>query len=173
MSNRHGYVVLALLLLPRLAVAQPVATFERLGDALNAGDGVRIVEWSGRVVSGDVAGLTPDALALARGGGATERVARADIREVSIRRRDSLRNGLLIGFAGTAVPYCARAISNDSAVQCGLAAVFIGGLGAGLGALVDAAITRREVVFRAGARPVAVAVVPVGAGFGAGVAMRW
>ncbi len=71
------------------------------------------------------------------------------------------------------IPYCALAISNDSGSQCGIAAVFIGGLGAGLGALVDAAITRREVVFRAGARPVAVAVVPVGAGFGAGVAISW
>jgi len=172
MSNRSGLAVLALLA-PHLAVAQPVASFERLGDVLNAGDGVRIVEWSGRVVSGDVAGLTADALALARGGRATERVARADIREVSIRRHDSLRNGLFVGFAGTAIPYCALAISNDSAVQCGLAAAFIGGLGAGLGALVDAAITRREVVFRAGAPSVAVAVWPVGAGFGAGVAMRW
>ena len=43
--------------------------------------------------------------------------------------------------------------------------------GAGIGALVDAAITRREIVFRA--RPVTVAVWPVSAGFGAGVAMRW
>jgi hypothetical protein len=175
MSDRHGHVVpvLALLLLPCLAVAQPVATFERLGEVLNAGDGVRIVEWSGRVVSGDIADLTPDALALARGGGATERVARADVREVSMRRRDSLRNGLLIGFASTAVPYCALAISSDSAAQCGLAATFIGGIGAGLGALVDAVITRRTVVFRAVDRPVAAAIWPVRRGAAVGAVLRW
>jgi hypothetical protein len=166
-----GTWLLLVALLPRLALAQPVQTFDRLADELNAGDRVRIVDATGRVREGDVAALTPDYIALARTGGASERIAGIDVREVQVRRRDGVRNGTLIGFGSVAVAYCGLALSAGSPLACGIPTVFLGGLGAGLGALVDAAITRRDVVFRA--RPVTVAVWPVSAGFGAGVAMRW
>lgn len=166
-----GLWLVVALLLPRLVLAQTDGLFERLGDHVNAGDRVRIVDATGRVRAGDVAALTPDYIALARTGGASERIAGIDVREVQVRRRDGVRNGTLIGFGSVAVAYCGLALSAGSPLACGIPTVFLGGLGAGIGALVDAAITRREVVFRA--RPVAVAVWPVSAGFGAGVAMRW
>ena len=161
------------LLLPRLALAQGDLPFARLADQLNAGDRVRIIDATGRVREGRVVALEPDYIALARPGGASERIAETDVREVQVRRHDGVRNGTLIGFGSVAVSYCGLALASGSALACGLPAVFLGGLGAGIGALVDAAITRRAIVFRAGARPVTVSVWPVSAGFGAGVAMRW
>lgn len=141
--------LLALLMLPGVALGQPVLTFDHLADRLNAGDRVRVVDAAGRDRTGAIAALTADYLALARGGGATERIARAEVREVWMRGHDGVRNGALLGFAGVAASYCALAVSWDNAQQCGVPALFLGGLGAGLGALVDAAITRQAVVFRA------------------------
>ncbi len=161
------------LLLPRPAPAQTVGTFDQLGQQLNAGDVVRVINWSGRVVVGRVAALSADALALDRDGGAKEVLKRSEVREVSHRRRDPLRNGVLIGFAAAAGSFCAVAIGAGAARACGVPAVLLGGLGAPIGALVDAAIKRRLVVFRADARPVAVAVWPVRAGVGAGASIRW
>ncbi len=160
-------------LLPVAAVAQTAVSFERLGDQLNAGDGVRIVDATGLVRVGRVAALTPDYIALARPGGASERIAASDVREVQVRRRDDVRNGALIGAGAAAAPLCALALAQGSAAACGVWGVIFGGLGAAVGALVDAAITRRVVVFRAAPPPVAVVVWPLRAGVGAGVAIRW
>lgn len=161
-----------LLLFPGLAVAQPVLTFERLADHLNAGDRVRIVDATGRERTGAIAALTPDDLALARGGGAMERIARAEVREVWMRRHDRVRNGALIGFTSVAASYCALAVSWGNAQQCGVPAIFLGGLGAGLGALIDAAITRQSVVFRADS-PVTLRLQPARGGAAVGAALRW
>lgn len=171
MFPRPAALVL-LLMLPGAALAQPVLTFERLADQLNAGDRVRVVDATGRDRTGAIAALTPDYLALARGGSATERIARAEVREVWMRRHDRVKNGALIGFAGVAVSYCALAVSWDNAQQCGVPALFLGGLGAGLGALVDAAISRQGMVFRAEA-PVAWQVLPARGGAVARATRRW
>ena len=172
MVVRATALLVAALVVPGLASAQTVQAFERLPDQLNAGDRVRIVDASGRERTGAVAALTPDQLALARGGGATERIARADVREVWMRRRDPVRNGALIGFGSVAVSYCALAVSWSNAQQCGVPAFFLGGLGAGIGALVDAAITRQGLVFRADA-PVTWRVQPARGGVAARAALRW
>lgn len=163
-------VLLVAWCLPGLAAAQDVA-FERLPEQLNAGDHVRVVDTAGRTHAGAVAELTDDVIGLARGGGAVERVARADVREVWVRRRDSVRTGALIGFASVAVPYCVGAISRHTAIQCGPPAMFLGGLGAGLGALLDAAVMGHVRVFRT--TPVAVRVTPVRGGGLLGVSLRW
>jgi hypothetical protein len=168
-----GLWLVIVFLLPRLALAQADVPFERLADQLNAGDGVRIIDATGRVREGKVVALEPDYIALARAGGPNERIAAIDVREVQVRRRDGLRNGTLIGFGSLAVTYCGLSLAAGGSLLCGIQAGLFGGLGAGIGALVDAAITRRVVVFRAGPRPVAVAVWPVRAGIGAGAAIRW
>ena len=165
-------LVLALLLLPWTTSAQPVPAFDRLADRLNAGDRVRIVDAAGREHSGPVATLSPDVIALGREGGATERFARADVREVWMRRRDSVRNGALIGFGSVAVSYCALAVSWDNAQQCGVPAFFLGGLGAGIGALVDAALTRQGIVFRAEA-PVTWRLQPAPGSVAAAATLGW
>lgn len=164
--------LLVLLMLPGAALAQPVLTFDHLADRLNAGDRVRVVDATGRDRTGAIAALTPDYLALGRGGEATERIARAEVREVWMRRHDPVKNGALIGFAGVAASYCALAVSWDNAQQCGLPAIFLGGIGAGLGALVDTAISRQGVVFRA-ETPLTWHVRPARGGVAAGAALRW
>lgn len=171
MFPRAAALVL-LLMLPAQSAAQTVLTFDHLADRLNAGDRVRIVDAAGREHTGAVADLGPEVIALARGGGATERFARADVREVWMRRHDPVRNGALIGFGSAAGSYCALAVSWGNARQCGLPAIFLGGMGAGLGALVDAAISRQGVVFRAQA-PVTWHLRPVRGGVAGAAALRW
>ena len=166
-------VLLALLVLPGVAVAQPVLSFERLADQLNAGDRVRVVDTTGRDRTGAIAALTPDYLALARGGAATERIARADVREVWMRRHDPVSNGALIGFATVAASYCGLAVSWGNGRQCGLPAVFLGGLGAGLGALADAAISRQGVVFRAADRSISMSLMATPAASWARARLEW
>lgn len=165
-------VVLTVLAAPAIALAQPVAAFDRLADVLNGGDQVRVIQWTGVVVHGKVAALTPDAIALAREGGATERIARADVREISARRRDSLQNGAAIGFAATTLVTC-FAGSPDDGATCVAGAVILGGLGASAGMLIDAAIRRRVVVFRAAERSAVIEVRPTGRGLAAGAVLRW
>jgi hypothetical protein len=172
MFPRAAVLVLLLMVLPAQSLAQTVVTFDHLADQLNAGDRVRIVDTAGREHTGAVAALSREVIALARGGGATERFARADVREVWMRRHDPVRNGALIGFAAVGVSYCALAVSWDNAQQCGLPAIFLGGVGAGLGALVDAAISRQGVVFRAEA-PVTWRLQPGRGGVAAGATLRW
>mgnify|MGYP007100197633 CR=1 FL=1 len=77
--------------------------------------------------------LTPDYIAVNRHGSTTERVARADVREVSTRRHDSLSNGGAIGFVTASVVTCVAigAAAGNSRCTIG-AAVLLGGLGAGL-----------------------------------------
>lgn len=143
------WTAVGLLLVPGLAFAQTVGTFDHLADRLNAGDRVRIVDVAGREHVGAIATLGADAIALERGRGGAERFARADVREVWSRHHDPVLNGALIGFTSVAVSYCISAVRRDTAIQCGIPTLFLGGLGAGVGALVDAAISRDGVVFRA------------------------
>lgn len=164
--------LLAVVFVPVTSYAQPVLTFEHLGDRLNAGDRVTIVDAAGRTHAGPVATFDREVVALARGGGATERFARADVREVWMRHRDPVKNGVLIGFAATGASYCALAVSWGNAVGCGIPALFVGGIGAGIGALADAASTRQAIVFRAAA-PVTWQVRPAAGGITAGATLRW
>lgn len=166
------WIVATLLAGPGLAFGQPVASVDRLADRLNAGDHVRVVDSAGRDHTGAVATLTPAEIGLDRGGGAVERLATTDIREVWTRRRDSVRNGALIGFGSVAVSYCGLALSWGNPRQCALPAMFLGGLGAGLGALVDAAFTRRFAVFRA-ADSVALRFETPREGVALGATVRW
>lgn len=168
----RGTALLMLLMVPAASLAQPVLTFDHLADQLNAGDRVRIVDTSGRERTGAIAALTPEDLALARGGGAVERIARGDVREVWTRRHDAVTNGALMGFAALGGSYCALAVSWGNGRQCGLPAIFLGGLGAGLGALVDAAFSRQGIVFRAEA-PLTWGGQLTPGGVGAGIVLRW
>lgn len=171
-NRRASWATVVALLLPLPVLAQAVGAFDRLGERLDAGEVVRVVDWSGRTVSGRLATLSADQLVLDRGG-ARQVLTRTDVREVSHREHDPLRNGVLIGFAAAAGSYCALALSVGTARGCGVPAVLIGGLGAPIGALIDAAITRRVVVFRAADRTVTMtAALTRGGRGGARVAVR-
>lgn len=173
MTTCRACLAVLLVVLPGAALAQPLSSFDQLGQRLNAGDRIRIVDWSGNVVTGRVAGLAVDEIVLDRGTGTTAAVARADVREVSFRRRDSIRNGVLIGFTLAAAGYCSMAIVYNEPEACVVGGVVMGGLGATAGALVNLLIRRRVVVFRATEPPVAVSIWPAPAGVRAGLSWRW
>ncbi len=65
--NRHGLgisgVALALVLLPRVAITQPV-TFDELANRLHLGEMVWVTDWSGKKTKGTVVELSPGSLAL-------------------------------------------------------------------------------------------------------------
>jgi len=162
-----------LAVVPSAALAEPQSSFDQLSQWLNAGDRIRIVDWSGDVVTGRVAGLAADEIVLDRGTGTTEAVARADVREVSFRQRDSIRNGVLIGFTLAAAGYCSMAIADNEPEACVGGGLVMGGLGATAGALVDLLIRRPVVVFRATEPQVSVSIWPAPGGVRAGLSWRW
>jgi len=139
---------MTLALAPAKAAAQePVASFDLLNGRLKPGDTVWVTDGKGREIKGRVATLDPSGLTL--NGGQGSLTIRADeVRVVRQRVRDSLLNGTLIGFgAGFLVGSAANAeVGVSDAGWC----LMFGGIGAGLGALVDGLIPgEKRDVYRA------------------------
>jgi hypothetical protein len=154
---RHLIMTMAALgLISGTARAQPVHSFEELRHRIAVGDTVYVFDTSGQAIRGRVAMLSADVLTLDTGG-AQRSFSGRDIRRVDRRRRDSVRNGILIGAASGALvgfrigkgldsPACPRA-----GVECGQGAMLglAGGAfwGAAGGWLADALIRKREIVY--------------------------
>jgi hypothetical protein len=161
---RKALALLAVLL-PIEARAQLVATsFDELRPLLKPGERIEITDSNGRLARGRVVELSPAALdvliresqsegrdALA----AQRRFAELDIRQIQIEHRDSLWNGTLIGLGTAALPGMATIAYGLQATRdgyttgpevAGAGLIFLG-IGAGVGALVDASIHGRTTVF--------------------------
>jgi hypothetical protein len=136
----------------------PAHSFHELSVLVAVGDTVYVVDESGRETKGRVSTLSDAALALAVE--ETRREFAVDgVRRIDRRRRDSVRNGLLIGLGTGALvgfglgrtadsPGCPR-----SGVECGQGAV-VGTIGGALwgalgGWITDALIRKREVIYLA------------------------
>lgn len=141
---------------PSSAAQGPAQSFEQLQVLVAPGQTLAVTDATGREVTGRLVELTSGAVTLdVEGGVRTWGVA--DVRRVRQRYGDSLLNGTLIGagvgagFIGTVI---AVSCSHDD-IGCdvdgwgALAFVFYTAAGAGVGALVDAAIRGRRVVFEA------------------------
>jgi hypothetical protein len=158
-------LALVLLLAPVQARAQLIATsFEELPTALQQGERIQVITTSGDTLKGDVLDVSSSALELRirtpgpegrAPAAAQQRVLENDVREIRREHRDSIWNGTLIGLAAVAFPG-ALTIANglDSAhggyaVDAGLVAagIVMLGIGAGIGAAVDASIHRRTTVY--------------------------
>lgn len=151
---------------------EAAGSFRGLQAQVRLGDPVAVVDESGRRVTGMVAGLSSAALTLrTRNGRFTFNVD--EVRTVSGGRPDSLQNGVLIGACvgaatGLAVSSAARDFvrdfvdSNDGSPWAAPAIFATPGalLGAGLGALIDAASVTPKVLYDARRRP-RVSVVPI------------
>ena len=142
--------------MPASASAQvPVGSFAELQSVLKAGDEVRVTDTGGATTQGTVIDLSGRGLNLTVDG-RSRTFAEATIRQLGKRRRDSPWNGVLIGAAiGTAAGAITKA-RNCGATDCGEGGLvdpgfyFIGAAaGAGVGALVDGAIKKFDVVFTA------------------------
>ena len=142
-----------LALAPAMAAAQePVASFDLLNTRLRVGDAVWVTDAKGREIKGRIAAIDPSALTLNGGPGALT-IRSDDVREIRERVRDSLLNGTLIGFgAGLLVGAVASAANAEGGGSDAGWCLMFGGIGAGLGALVDGLIPgEKRDVYRASA----------------------
>jgi hypothetical protein len=161
----------AVLRLAAPAVAQePVRSFDLLNARLKPGDTVWLTDAEGREIKGTVRDLSPGSLWL-KTEGADREFSASGVQAIRAQRRDSLKNGVLIGavvgLAGGAAACLANPeCSGDEAaagVTAGLALVGAAA-GAGIGALIDAAVKGPKLlVYRAPGAPgqARVSVAPV------------
>jgi len=153
-----------LLVVPRDANGQIVATsFEELRTLVKSGDTIYVTDVNGRKTKARLGELTPSSLELlvrkaAPDGRETfvqqSRLAERDIRQIQIERGDSVLNGTLIGLAVVGGPWllaCNPATDwcyyNDGANLFRGIALITSGIAAGVGALIDAAIRERVLVY--------------------------
>ena len=140
-------LVVAMLLAPNLARAQTIP-FSELGGQLKPGDRVTVVEPGGQHFSGRIEALTPSLLTMASGGG-TRTFPETMVGRIVV--NDSVRNGALTGLGVGVVPgvllgWVMMQICENETGPCP-EALFIsggifGGLGAGVGAVIDGLIHR-------------------------------
>lgn len=131
-------------LLSRPDAAPVIAgTFDELKFVVAPGEKVRMVLSDGRRVTGSVTTLSPDTLAM-RINGKTRLFRPEDIDSVRQRRADSVKGGAIAGFA---VGAGLSVASGCGRCHIGFALAY-GGIGAAVGAGIDALIKKEVVVFR-------------------------
>jgi len=158
-------LALIFVLAPMQARAQLIATsFDELQTTLKQGDPVRVTTASGDRLKGEVLEVSASGLELriktprpdaSTPAAAQRRLVENDVRQIAIEHRDRLWNGTLIGLAVTAFPGIATIAWGLSAADEGYtigaeiagAGIVILGIGAGIGAAVDASIHRRTTVY--------------------------
>jgi hypothetical protein len=147
-------LVAAAISVPLFAAAQqPVRSFDALNTRLKPGDTVWVTDAQGREIKGRITSLAADSLIVDADGRKT--LPATQVRIVENRRRDSLANGAIIGMVAgfaTAAGVIIADCTNDTCPAGGIViyALLFGGVGAGVGVGVDAAIPgRRQVVYRA------------------------
>ena len=143
-------------LMPNRASAQPpVRSLPELQSLLEPGDEVRVIDASGATIQGRVIDLRAGGLNVAVDG-RPRNFPEGTIRQVRKHRPDSRWNGVLIGAVlGAAVGAVTKA-RNCGATDCGEGGLVDPGFyvigaagGAGVGALVDGALKKFDVVFAA------------------------
>jgi hypothetical protein len=177
---------------PHQANAQVVATsFEELRAIVKPGDTVLVTEANGRKTRARLGELTPSSLEiLVRKTGPDgretfvpqSRLAERDVRQIQIDRGDSVLNGTLIGLAVVGGPWllaCNPATDwcyyNDGANLYRGLALITSGIAAGIGALIDAGIRERVLVYyQTPARGSSgIAVSPFASKSAAGMQLTW
>jgi hypothetical protein len=160
----------------RPARAQSAASsFTEIGSAVKRGHRVSVTDDAGERIQGKLTSLSPSAIELLIDGKATS-VAASRVREVTELRRQTGR-GARIGLAAGAGLGLLSGLTVEDCFGCpgpgGTAvagAIVLGGLGAGIGAIIGSGITRERLVYRSGARPpVALSVSPLASPLGTGV----
>ena len=158
-------LALLVLLAPIDARAQLIATsFDELPTTLQQGERIEVTTASGDTLKGDVLDVSSSGLELRirteRPDGNTPAAAQRsllenDVRQIAREHHDSLWNGTIIGLAAAAFPGVVTIAWGLSAANDGYttgaevagAGIVMLGIGAGLGAAVDASIHRRTTVF--------------------------
>jgi hypothetical protein len=148
------------------ADAQQLAgSFEQLRVLVKPGDDVRVIDRAGEEVRGAVAELSSSSLAIMVAG-KRRRFAETDIDAIRARRADSLANGAKWGLATGAgfgllagISYAAE--YEDSYAAIPVFGLIYGGLGAAVGAGIDALISSDHVIFARDGSSAKVTVRPI------------
>lgn len=145
----------AVLAVPLVAVAQPEpsTTGHWLADAPKAGTRVELVDRDGTSMRGQLLRVLPNAVLVASDGATRE----VPLSQTSLIRRngDPVWEGAAWGgglFGLMFLSYNGDCDDCYSGAQLGLIRLFYTGVGAGVGALIDAAIRDRRVLYRGGDR---------------------
>ena len=137
---------LLVVLLPALAAAQePVKSFDQLGGVLNVGNKVRVTDTEGREVSGRVTAIDAKSIMLDKANGT--RLPADRVRLVQ-RLKRSTGYGCLIGLGAGIVGGLVFA-SNAETGEEAMGGYLFPGIGAGVGTLIGAFVTRSHDVYRA------------------------
>lgn len=182
-ADQHFVVAAAIMVLllglPAQGRSQGIAeSLDELRLLVRPGDTIVVGDRAGSSVRGRILSLSPSTLVV-RTDGRLREWSQAELLTISTRRADSLGNGALIGLgigAGIGVAVVAANCGGDD--DCGaavtLVGLFYGGVGAGIGAGVDALISRHHVIFerQAGSARLGVAAIrPSGGSRGVGAAV--
>jgi hypothetical protein len=180
-----------LLLTPSMRAQEVATSFDQLRSLVKPGDTVYVTDASGHKTKGRLGELSASSLELlVRKTGPDgrdtfvpqARLSEGDVSQIVVQRRDSLLNGTLIGLApGAAISLLFLVADGgcdcyDVGGRAGFAGgilLFAGGIGAAIGAAIDASITKRETVYyRApGKRSPGVLVSPLLSKSGVGIQM--
>jgi hypothetical protein len=158
-------LAVVLVLAPIEARAQLIATsFDELPTALQQGETIQVTTASGDTLTGDVLDVSSSGLELRirtprpaanTPAAAQRRLVESDVRQIVREHRDSLWNGTMIGLAVAAFPgvvtiawgLSAAGEGYTTGAQIAGAGIVIFGIGAGIGAAVDASLHRRTTVY--------------------------
>ena len=152
MRGLAALVATAILTSAGPASAQELAgTFDQLRVLVKAGDRIRVVDTSGQDIRGTIADLGLSSLTLVSDGTRRD-FAERDINTISQRRPDSLANGALWGLAiggglGLLGGLALSGADGSSAAIIPVITLAYGGIGAGVGAGVDALISAERVIY--------------------------
>jgi hypothetical protein len=148
-------ILLAFFIFGTVAYAQePARSLDQLKLVLAKGDKIALVDSSGKSIKGNVTRFDSEGLDL-RTGGKIQTFSSSDIQQITRKKADSPLNGILtgagIGF-GVTLPFnLILAGSGDISNGMALASSGLWGLiGGGIGALIDAAVHEKQLVY---ARP--------------------
>ncbi len=144
---RFGGLVVAVALLPGVSRAQEIATFEDLQRTLTKGQTVLVIDDTGLKIRGKVEELSPSSLIVVTKGPARRTFVESTVSE--IRRPDSKVNGALIGAGVGAGLALWDYLIDPSEPGNGVITVVSVGLGAAIGAGIDALVNKSgKVLYR-------------------------
>jgi hypothetical protein len=139
------------------AAQEPVTLFSQLAGELKPGDTIWVTDANGRELKGKMGALEPGAITVRGRGGRT--LNRSDVRQVTVRRGDSVANGATIGLAvgalaglGAGIAGCAAYPKDDplrgEACLMAIGLFWMPGMAAGalVGVGIDALIPGKQVV---------------------------
>lgn len=162
--------ITGLVCIPRGAAARQAVSFDQLPRVMSPGDTVRVTLIKGQTTEGKLVRIDDSLLDLRLPGG-TYQARKDDILEIRLLPPDGVGDGALIGavagFGIGALASCADGNQGIVDFCSGAGLGMVGGLFAGVGALigfaVDASHVKSVTVYRAPAgRPVTVRFAPVG-----------